>query len=309
MEFLKNIDKDSVTFWIALAALVSPGIVELIRGFFDRSRQKKEMELKRKQKCIANVITYLESVNDYLEIIDINFPSEIDDEKEKKKIISKNKSFRLKSIVLANFYEQNMWKQDIFESNSLDLYFSKLIDGKVSSPMINTIEIIQSFIDSTSDTDNYIELKTLIDILPRILSDYSFKEDTNFISRQTKDYIKNKRITYQNEKETSSDYTIKSKESVSEYYKRVFNKLEEIDKFDLNKLSGVSGRVSFSDNVSWREKEKIRFKNGKEIVLNVGIKKSEAQTLINGILLQQVIQNKQSLQLTLKHKMVFESSS
>jgi hypothetical protein len=294
MEFLKNIDKDSVTFWIALAALVSPGIVELIRGFFDRSRQKKEMELKRKQKCIANVITYLESVNDYLEIIDINFPSEIDDEKEKKKIISKNKSFRLKSIVLANFYEQNMWKQDIFESNSLDLYFSKLIDGKVSSPMINTIEIIQSFIDSTSDTDNYIELKTLIDILPRILSDYSFKEDTNFISRQTKDYIKNKRITYQNEKETSSDYTIKSKESVSEYYKRVFNKLEEIDKFDLNKLSGVSGRVSFSDNVSWREKEKIRFKNGKEIVLNVGIKKSEAQTLINGILLQQVIQNKQT---------------
>lgn len=252
------------------------------------------MELKRKQKCIANVITYLESVNDYLEIIDINFPSEIDDEKEKKKIISKNKSFRLKSIVLANFYEQNMWKQDIFESNSLDLYFSKLIDGKVSSPMINTIEIIQSFIDSTSDTDNYIELKTLIDILPRILSDYSFKEDTNFISRQTKDYIKNKRITYQNEKETSSDYTIKSKESVSEYYKRVFNKLEEIDKFDLNKLSGVSGRVSFSDNVSWREKEKIRFKNGKEIVLNVGIKKSEAQTLINGILLQQVIQNKQT---------------
>ena len=294
MEFLKNIDKDSVTFWIALAALVSPGIVELIRGFFDRSRQKKEMELKRKQKCIANVITYLESVNDYLEIIDINFPSEIDDEKEKKKIISKNKSFRLKSIVLANFYEQNMWKQDIFESHSLDLYFSKLIDGKVSSPMINTIEIIQSFIDSTSDTDNYIELKTLIDILPRILSDYSFKEDTNFISRQTKDYIKNKRITYQNEKETSSDYTIKSKESVSEYYKRVFNKLEEIDKFDLNKLSGVSGRVSFSDNVSWREKEKIRFKNGKEIVLNVGIKKSEAQTLINGILLQQVIQNKQT---------------
>ncbi len=294
MEFLKNIDKDSVTFWIALAALVSPGIVELIRGFFDRSRQKKEMELKRKQKCIANVITYLESVNDYLEIIDITFPSEIDDEKEKKKIISKNKSFRLKSIVLANFYEQNMWKQDIFESNSLDLYFSKLIDGKVSSPMINTIEIIQSFIDSTSDTDNYIELKTLIDILPRILSDYSFKEDTNFISRQTKDYIKNKRITYQNEKETSSDYTIKSKESVSEYYKRVFNKLEEIDKFDLNKLSGVSGRVSFSDNVSWREKEKIRFKNGKEIVLNVGIKKSEAQKLINGILLQQVIQNKQT---------------
>lgn len=294
MEFLKNIDKDSVTFWIALAALVSPGIVELIRGFFDRSRQKKEMELKRKQKCIANVITYLESVNDYLEIIDITFPSEIDDEKEKKKIISKNKSFRLKSIVLANFYEQNMWKQDIFESNSLDLYFSKLIDGKVSSPMINTIEIIQSFIDSTSDTDNYIELKTLIDILPRILSDYSFKEDTNFISRQTKDYIKNKRITYQNEKETSSDYTIKSKESVSEYYKRVFNKLEEIDKFDLNKLSGVSGRVSFSDNVSWREKEKIRFKNGKEIVLNVGIKKSEAQNLINGILLQQVIQNKQT---------------
>ena len=72
------------------------------------------MELKQKQKCIANVITYLESVNDYLEIIDINFPSEIDDEKEKKKIISKNKSFRLKSIVLANFYEQNMWKQDIF---------------------------------------------------------------------------------------------------------------------------------------------------------------------------------------------------
>lgn len=290
-EFLKNIDKDSVTFWIALAALVSPGIVELIRGFFDRSRQKKEIELKRKQKCIANVIAYLESVNDYLEIIDINFPSEIDDEKEKKKIISKNKSFRLKSIVLANFYEQNMWKQYIFESESLEPYFSTLVDDNVSSPMINTIEIIQSFVDSTSDTDNYIELKTLIDILPRILSDYSIKEDTNFISRQTKDYIKNKRITYQNEKKISSDYIIKSKDSVSEYYKRVFNKLEEIDKFELSKLSGVSGRVSFSDNVSWREKEKIRFKNGKEIVLNVGIKKSEAQKLINDILLQQGIQN------------------
>ena len=293
MEFLKNIDKDSVTFWIALAALVSPGIVELIRGFFDRSRQKKEMELKRKQKCIANVITYLESVNDYLEIIDINFPSEIDDEKEKKKIISKNKSFRLKSIVLANFYKQNIWERDIYESNNLEPYFSKILDSSISSPMINTIEIIQNFIDSTSDTDNYIELKTLIDILPRLLSDYSIKEDTDFISNQTKDYIKIKKITYQKEKDISSNYIINSKDSVSEYYKRVFNILENNDKFDPDKLSGVSGRVSFSDNVSWKEKEKIKFSNDKEIILNVGIKKSEAQELINKILLQQGIKDKQ----------------
>lgn len=294
-EFLKNIDKDSVTFWIALVALISPGIVELIRGFFDRSRQKKEIELKRKQKCIANVIAYLESVNDYLEIIDLNPSSEIiEDEKEKRKIISKNKSFRRKSIVLANFYKQNMWEQDIYESNGLEPYFSKLLDGSISSPMINTIEIIQSFIDSTSDTDNYIELKTLIDILPRLLSDYSIKEDTNYISHQTKDYIKIKKITYQKDKDISSNYIINSKDSVSKYYKRVFNILENNDKFDPDKLSGVSGRVSFSDNVSWKEKEKIKFSNDKEIVLNVGIKKSEAQELINKILSQQGIKDKQT---------------
>ncbi|MFS9139675.1 hypothetical protein QM860_08540 [Streptococcus parasanguinis] len=292
-EFLKNIDKDSVTFWIALVALISPGIVELIRGFFDRNRQKKEIEIRRKQKCVANVIAYIESINDYLEIIDINPSSEIEDEKEKKKIISKNKSFRLKSIVLANFYKQNIWERDIYESNNLEPYFSKILDSSISSPMINTIEIIQNFIDSTSDTDNYIELKTLIDILPRLLSDYSIKEDTDFISNQTKDYIKIKKITYQKEKDISSNYIINSKDSVSEYYKRVFNILENNDKFDPDKLSGVSGRVSFSDNVSWKEKEKIKFSNDKEIILNVGIKKSEAQELINKILLQQGIKDKQ----------------
>ena len=292
-EFLKNIDKDSVTFWIALVALISPGIVELIRGFFDRNRQKKEIEIRRKQKCVANVIAYIESINDYLEIIDINPSSEIEDEKEKKKIISKNKSFRLKSIVLANFYKQNIWERDIYESNNLEPYFSKILDSSISSPMINTIEIIQNFIDSTSDTDNYIELKTLIDILPRLLSDYSIKEDTDFISNQTKDYIIIKKITYQKEKDISSNYIINSKDSVSEYYKRVFNILENNDKFDPDKLSGVSGRVSFSDNVSWKEKEKIKFSNDKEIILNVGIKKSEAQELINKILLQQGIKDKQ----------------
>lgn len=292
-EFLKNIDKDSVTFWIALVALISPGIVELIRGFFDRNRQKKEIEIRRKQKCVANVIAYIESINDYLEIIDINPSSEIEDEKEKKKIISKNKSFRLKSIVLANFYKHNIWERDIYESNNLEPYFSKILDSSISSPMINTIEIIQNFIDSTSDTDNYIELKTLIDILPRLLSDYSIKEDTDFISNQTKDYIKIKKITYQKEKDISSNYIINSKDSVSEYYKRVFNILENNDKFDPDKLSGVSGRVSFSDNVSWKEKEKIKFSNDKEIILNVGIKKSEAQELINKILLQQGIKDKQ----------------
>lgn len=292
-EFLKNIDKDSVTFWIALVALISPGIVELIRGFFDRNRQKKEIEIRRKQKCVANVIAYIESINDYLEIIDINPSSEIEDEKEKKKIISKNKSFRLKSIVLANFYKQNIWERDIYESNNLEPYFSKILDSSISSPMINTIEIIQNFIDSTSDTDNYIELKTLIDLLPRLLSDYSIKEDTDFISNQTKDYIKIKKITYQKEKDISSNYIINSKDSVSEYYKRVFNILENNDKFDPDKLSGVSGRVSFSDNVSWKEKEKIKFSNDKEIILNVGIKKSEAQELINKILLQQGIKDKQ----------------
>lgn len=292
-EFLKNIDKDSVTFWIALVALISPGIVELIRGFFDRNRQKKEIEIRRKQKCVANVIAYIQSINDYLEIIDINPSSEIEDEKEKKKIISKNKSFRLKSIVLANFYKQNIWERDIYESNNLEPYFSKILDSSISSPMINTIEIIQNFIDSTSDTDNYIELKTLIDILPRLLSDYSIKEDTDFISNQTKDYIKIKKITYQKEKDISSNYIINSKDSVSEYYKRVFNILENNDKFDPDKLSGVSGRVSFSDNVSWKEKEKIKFSNDKEIILNVGIKKSEAQELINKILLQQGIKDKQ----------------
>jgi len=249
--------------------------------------------IRRKQKCVANVIAYIESINDYLEIIDINPSSEIEDEKEKKKIISKNKSFRLKSIVLANFYKQNIWERDIYESNNLEPYFSKILDSSISSPMINTIEIIQNFIDSTSDTDNYIELKTLIDILPRLLSDYSIKEDTDFISNQTKDYIKIKKITYQKEKDISSNYIINSKDSVSEYYKRVFNILENNDKFDPDKLSGVSGRVSFSDNVSWKEKEKIKFSNDKEIILNVGIKKSEAQELINKILLQQGIKDKQ----------------
>lgn len=110
-----------------------------------------------------------------------------------------------------------------------------------------------------------------------------------------KKFIENQKSVYFKQNETNSllkgifDFDINKAgdESIEQYYKRIFGSLNDRygDKM-INFISGFSGRLSFSENVTWNNKTKVVIGKIKikEIFLNCGVTNTEAQYFIGEVL-------------------------
>lgn len=301
----KDSGTDLLALIIALVALISPIFVELIRQIFDsineRKIEKKEVD-KNKEKNRKNefnyIIKYIEIVNRYTEILDKS--DEINEEVRHELLELKNNAFKLKSILIASFSKQEYWDKSSFEKgkDKLEYLFDCLLDNSKKSYLINTIEFSQILIEKAYSSENnyFSELKNILEILPRLLLDFNNSNSTNCeLSYETKKFIENQKSVYFKQNETNSllkgifDFDINKAgdESIEQYYKRIFGLLNDRygDKM-INFISGFSGRLSFSENVTWNNKTKVvigKIKT-KEIFLNCGVTNTEAQYFIRDIL-------------------------
>ena len=296
---------DILALIIALIALISPIFVELIRQIFDwineRKIEKKELvkniETNRKNE-FNYIIKYIEIVNRYTEILDKS--DEINEEVRHELLELKNNAFKLKSILIASFSKQEYWDKSSFEKGKAELeyLFDCLLDNSKKSHLINTIECSQILIEKAylSENNCFTELKNILEILPRLLLDFNNSNNTNCeLSDETKKFIKNQKSIYFKQNETNSllkeifDFDINKSgdESIEQYYKRIFGLLNDRYGDKLIKfISGFSGRLSFSENVTWNNKTKVVIGkiNTKEIFLNCGVTNTEAQYFIRDIL-------------------------
>lgn len=301
----KDSGTDLLALIIALIALISPIFVELIRQIFDwineRKIEKKEV-VKNKEKNRKNefnyIIKYIEIVNRYTEILDKS--DEINEEVRHELLELKNNAFKLKSILIASFSKQEYWDKSSFEKGKakLEYLFDCLLDNSKKSYLINTIEFSQILIEKAYSSENnyFSELKNILEILPRLLLDFNNSNSTNCeLSDETKKFIENQKSVYFKQNETNSllkgifDFDINKAgdESIEQYYKRIFGSLNDRygDKM-INFISGFSGRLSFSENVTWNNKTKVVIGKIKikEIFLNCGVTNTEAQYFIGEVL-------------------------
>lgn len=296
---------DILALIIALIALISPIFVELIRQIFDwineRKIEKKGLvkNIEKNRKNEFNyIIKYIEIVNRYTEILDKS--DEINEEVRHELLELKNNAFKLKSILIASFSKQEYWDKSSFEKGKAELeyLFDCLLDNSKKSHLINTIECSQILIEKAylSENNYFTELKNILEILPRLLLDFNNSNNTNCeLSDETKKFIKNQKSIYFKQNETNSllkeifDFDINKSgdESIEQYYKRIFGLLNDRYGDKLIKfISGFSGRLSFSENVTWNNKTKVVIGkiNTKEIFLNCGVTNTEAQYFIRDIL-------------------------
>lgn len=301
----KDSGTDLLALIIALVALISPIVVELIRQFFDwindRKIEKKEL-VKNKEKNRKHefnyIIKYIEIVNRYTEILDKS--DEINEEVRHELLELKNNAFKLKSILIASFPKQEYWDKSSFEKGNakLEYLFDCLLDNSKKSYLINTIEFSQILIEKAylSEYNYFFELKSILEILPRLLLDFNTTNSSNCdLSEETKRFIKNQQSVYFKQNETTGllkgifDFEInKTKdESIEKYYERIFSSLN--DKYGdkmVDFISGFSGRLSFSENVPWKNKMMIEIgiKHRKKLFLNCGVTNTEAQYFIGEVL-------------------------
>lgn len=301
----KDSGTDLLALIIALVALISPIVVELIRQFFDwindRKIEKKEL-VKNKEKNRKHefnyIIKYIEIVNRYTEILDKS--DEINEEVRHELLELKNNAFKLKSILIASFPKQEYWDKSSFEKGNakLEYLFDCLLDNSKKSYLINTIEFSQILIEKAylSEYNYFFELKSILEILPRLLLDFNTTNSSNCdLSEETKRFIKNQQSVYFKQNETTGllkgifDFEInKTKdESIEKYYERIFSSLN--DKYGdkmIDFISGFSGRLSFSENVPWKNKMMIEIgiKHRKKLFLNCGVTNTEAQYFIGEVL-------------------------
>ena len=301
----KDSGTDLLALIIALVALISPIVVELIRQFFDwindRKIEKKEL-VKTKEKNRKHefnyIIKYIEIVNRYTEILDKS--DEINEEVRHELLELKNNAFKLKSILIASFSKQEYWDKSSFEKGKvkLEYLFDCLLDNSKKSYLINTIEFSQILIEKAYSSENnyFSELKNILEILPRLLLDFNNSNSTNCeLSDETKKFIENQKSVYFKQNETNSllkgifDFDINKAgdESIEQYYKRIFGSLNDMYKDRMiNFISDFSGRLSLSKNVTWNNKTKVvigKIKT-KEIFLNCGVTNTEAQYFIGEVL-------------------------
>lgn len=301
----KDSGTDLLALIIALVALISPIVVELIRQFFDwindRKIEKKELA-KNKEKNRKHefnyIIKYIEIVNRYTEILDKS--DEINEEVRHELLELKNNAFKLKSILIASFPKQEYWDKSSFEKGNakLEYLFDCLLDNSKKSYLINTIEFSQILIEKAylSEYNYFFELKSILEILPRLLLDFNTTNSSNCnLSEETKRFIKNQQSVYFKQNETTGllkgifDFEInKTKdESIEKYYERIFSSLNDKyrDKM-IDFISGFSGRLSFSENVPWKNKMMIEIgiKHRKKLFLNCGVTNTEAQYFIGEVL-------------------------
>lgn len=302
---LKDSGTDLLALIIALVALISPIVVELIRQFFDsineRKIEKKELvkNKERNRKHEFNyIIKYIEIVNRYTEILDKS--DEINEEVRHELLELKNNAFKLKSILIASFPKQEYWDKSSFEKGNakLEYLFDCLLDNSKKSYLINTIEFSQILIEKAylSEYNYFFELKSILEILPRLLLDFNTTNSSNCdLSEETKRFIKNQQSVYFKQNETTGllkgifDFEInKTKdESIEKYYERIFSSLN--DKYGdkmIDFISDFSGRLSFSENVPWKNKMMIEIgiKHRKKLFLNCGVTNTEAQYFIGEVL-------------------------
>ena len=265
----KDSGTDLLALIIALVALISPIVVELIRQFFDwindRKIEKKEL-VKNKEKNRKHefnyIIKYIEIVNRYTEILDKS--DEINEEVRHELLELKNNAFKLKSILIASFSKQEYWDKSSFEKGKvkLEYLFDCLLDNSKKSYLINTIEFSQILIEKAYSSENnyFSELKNILEILPRLLLDFNNSNSTNCeLSDETKKFIENQKSVYFKQNETNSllkgifDFDINKAgdESIEQYYKRIFGSLNDMYKDRMiNFISDFSGRLSLSKNVT-----------------------------------------------------------
>ena len=302
---------------LAVVALISPAFVEWLRQIYDTKKTDKENQRRADELKAENirrdkerreeynqrkierqeeyeqtnhvnrrleqrelVIDYIDFCNDYLNEININL---IEDDMDKSNRVSKSiyKVKKQRSKIVASFVNQRYWEEVTGLQNGLRNYFDNiLLPDYENYGITNTVEYICSLIENETATGDFIdEIKILLDILPRLLSDSEFKiygkkSAKEFIEQKRNIYYKN--IEREDNRKEEINFDISKNESVENYYERLF---EELEKHFGNRvsenISGISGRLSLSGEVSWSSKTKIKLKS-KEIFLNTGIKDSEA---------------------------------
>lgn len=280
-----------IAIGLAIATAAGTGLGPWLVEWYRNKNQKESDLLKysKEKKSLRQdkIIEYLESVNSYLELMDIDTDSE--NSKKEELIRLKNKAFRIKIRVLSLFPSQNAWNFFSIEAFSIE-------DKDLEEVLINCIEETQKLLDKSNVPYHDIIFYSKISSL--LLSDYL--NNDNKISEKTLRNVEDLRRDYTKYQESVSDsndekfsISIESEESIDEYYSRVFEYLQNKFPNFSKDIKGYSGRLSFDDNVTWKKKKIIVLapcSDSRQIVLNTNIKRSDAEDFIVK-LVQEIEQN------------------
>ena len=296
---------------IALATAVAPVGVE-----YYKEKKKSENELIELKLKNSNLIRgYSDIINEYIAYLN---STEISSEKFNENL----NRFRLKSEKLYNeiimtFSVPEYWETIILED--FEQLRTKLIDGMSDreESLLNLIRSMQVLLrnnvdtNASSDDKEYKKkLLTLNSCLLVLLSDYylsNTSENSNaaiiaFFREYDKEMDKKEEIeqkllkieqklpkeslngTDKPETEKRFNIEIQQDESVRQYYERIFAMLNKLYPTDLEKkIKGVSGRLSKSPDVTWRNKAKVTV--GKETyTVNINLKRNVAEEFIKNLL-------------------------
>lgn len=295
---------------IALATAVAPVGVE-----YYKEKKKSENELIELKLKNSNLIRgYSDIINEYIAYLN---STEISSDK-----FNDLNRFRLKSEkqyneIIMTFSVPEYWEIIILED--FEQLKNKLIDGMSDreESLLNLIRSMQVLLRNNVDTNASSDdkeykrkLLTLNSCLLVLLSDYylsNTSENSNaaiiaFFREYDKEMDKKEKIeqkllkieqklpkeslngTDKPETEKRFNIEIQQDESVRQYYERIFAMLNKLYPTDLEKkIKGVSGRLSKSPDVTWRNKAKVTV--GKETyTVNINLKRNVAEEFIKDLL-------------------------
>ena len=295
---------------IALATAVAPVGVE-----YYKEKKKSENELIELKLKNSNLIRgYSDIINEYIAYLN---STEISSDK-----FNDLNRFRLKSEkqfneIIMTFSVPEYWETIILED--FKQLKTKLIDGMSDreESLLNLIRSMQVLLRNNVDTNASSDdkeykrkLLTLNSCLLVLLSDYylsNTSENSNaaiiaFFREYDKEMDKKEKIEQKllkieqklpneslngidkPETEKRFNIEIQQDESVRQYYERIFAMLNKLYPTDLEKkIKGVSGRLSKSPDVTWRNKAEVTV--GKETyTVNINLKRNVAEEFIKDLL-------------------------
>ena len=190
-----------------------------------------------------------------------------------------------KEALNLKFKVYSYFKPSIFWSVDSPEGVRYLFQGKLKTreAIINCVNL--SINEIASSNKRLEVIKFYLDVLPLLISDYS----RNFcrrhsISKETRINLEKIYIPFSETTELAinkeQDLNIGFNETIEDYYRRVFEYLN--DKYH-GKLKGISGRISPSTNASWKNSLLLNF-DGTTYNLNVGVKKDEAVSFVYKLL-------------------------
>jgi len=285
----------SIDTQLAVAMGIATVAGNLVANFsteFYKNKKRNKDEIVAQQKEKENlVIDYSEKISEYLGVLNKDLGDDYTLQSKQDELLTiRLESIKLKNRIVMSFLIPKYWSIDViddFES------IQKMIVGEVNPEVVllNVIEQAQILLNYNMDNNGGSgeELEVLGNCIPILLSRYHSKDFSR--SGEYKDAIiilfdkYEDNVKSNNNMESKGfDIKIQQDESVREYYKRIFDKLNERYPNGLkDKIKGVSGRLSKSPDVTWRNKDTVKV-GEEEYTINLNLKRNVAEDFIKDLL-------------------------